>query len=97
MFGLAQSGTNGGQAGISPISIDAIEQIQVVIAPYDVKLGGFAGGGLNVVTKRGTNETHGSAYYLFRNEKLSGKTPTDDQLLSALSWQSLMQRPLVLH
>jgi YD repeat-containing protein len=78
VFGLAQSGTNGGQAGISPISIDAIEQIQIVIAPYDVKLGGFAGGGLNIVTKRGTNETHGSAYYLFKNENLSGKTPTDN-------------------
>ncbi|MBT28130.1 MAG: hypothetical protein CMO01_00610 [Thalassobius sp.] len=78
VFGLANSGTNGGQAGISPISPDAIEQIQVVLAPYDVTLGGFAGGGINAVTRSGTNEFEGSVYYYFRNQNLSGKTPTDD-------------------
>lgn len=78
VFGLANSGTNGGQAGISPISPDALEQIQVVLAPYDVTLGGFAGGGINAVTRSGTNELEGSAYWFTRNENLSGKTPTDD-------------------
>jgi len=78
VFGLANSGTNGGQAGISPISPDALEQIQVVLAPYDVTLGGFAGGGINAVTRSGTNELEGSAYWFHRNENLSGKTPTDD-------------------
>ena len=78
VFGLAQSGTNGGQAGISPISPDALEQIQVVLAPYDVTLGGFAGGGVNAVTRSGTNEFEGSAYYFLRNESLTGKTPTDN-------------------
>ncbi len=77
VFGLANSGTNGGQAGISPISLDALEQIQVVVAPYDVTLGGFAGGGINAVTRSGKNEFEGSAYYYFRNEKLAGKTPGD--------------------
>lgn len=77
VFGLANSGTNGGQAGISPISIDALEQIQIVVAPYDVTLGGFAGGGINAVTRSGTNNFQGSAYYYVRNESLSGKTPTD--------------------
>lgn len=75
VFGLASNGQNGGQIGISPISIDALEQIQVVVAPYDVTLGGFAGGGINAVTRSGTNEFQGSAYYLVRNEQLAGKTP----------------------
>ena len=78
VFGLANSGTNGGQAGISPIGPDALEQIQVVLAPYDVTLGGFAGGGINAVTRSGTNTFEGSAYYFLRNEGLAGKTPTDD-------------------
>lgn len=79
VFGLANSGTNGGQAGISPISPDALEQIQVVLAPYDVTLGGFAGGGINAVTRSGTNKLTGSAYWFTRNEDLAGKTPTDNE------------------
>lgn len=78
VFGLANSGTNGGQAGISPISPDALEQIQVVLASYDVTLGGFAGGGINAVTRSGTNTFQGSAYFFNRNENLAGKTPTDN-------------------
>jgi outer membrane receptor for ferrienterochelin and colicin len=76
VFGLAASGTNGGQANIPPISLDAIEQIQVAISPYDASLSGFTGGGINAITKSGTNQVRGTAYYLFRNESLSGKTPT---------------------
>ena len=79
VFGLASSGTNGGQLGITPISIDAIDQFQVVLAPYDVRQGGFAGGGINAVTKSGSNNVTGSAYYLFRNENFAGMTPTDNE------------------
>jgi hypothetical protein len=79
MFGLAASGTNGGQTGASPISMDVIEQFQVSIAPYDVRNNGFAGASINAVTKSGTNQVEGTAYYLFRNENLAGKTPTDDE------------------
>lgn len=75
VFGLANSGTNGGQTGASPISIDAIDQFQVVIAPYDASVGNFTGGGINAVTKSGTNKIDGSIYYFFRNEKLAGKNP----------------------
>lgn len=74
VFGLSSSGTNGGQTGISPFSIDIIDQIQVVLSPYDVSLGGFAGGGINAVTKSGTNEFSGTAYYFTQNESMVGKT-----------------------
>jgi hypothetical protein len=79
VFGLAASGTNGGQANIPPISLDAIDQIQVSISPYDASLSGFTGGGINAITRSGTNTLTGSLYYLFRNEKLAGKTPTGDK------------------
>jgi hypothetical protein len=74
VFGLASSGTNGGQTGISPFSIDIIDQLQVVLSPYDVSYGGFAGGGINAVTKSGTNQFKGTAYYFLQNENLVGKT-----------------------
>jgi len=74
VFGLASSGTNGGQTGVSPFSIDIIDQFQVVISPYDVTLGGFAGGGINAVTKSGTNCLKGTAYYFLKNQNLVGKT-----------------------
>jgi outer membrane receptor for ferrienterochelin and colicin len=74
-FGLAYSGTNGGQSGIAPLSIDAIDQFQVSISPYNATLGNFTGAAINAVTKSGTNMLHGSAYYIFRNQDLSGKTP----------------------
>lgn len=79
VFGLAASGTNGGQANIPPISLDAIDQIQVSISPYDASLSGFTGGGINAITRSGTNTVTGSAYFLYRNEKLAGKTPTGDK------------------
>lgn len=75
VFGLAANGMNGGQTGISPISIEAVQQFQVVIAPYDVRQGGFVGGGINAVTKSGTNKLKGMVYYKFRNQNLAGKTP----------------------
>lgn len=74
MYGISSSGTNGGQTGISPFSIDIIDQFQVVLSPYDVSLGGFAGAGINAVTKSGTNKLHASAYYYMQNESLAGKT-----------------------
>ena len=76
VFGLSASGTNGGQAAIAPISIDAIDQFQVVISPFDASLGNFVGGGINAITRSGTNKTEGSVYYFLQNEKLAGKTPT---------------------
>jgi hypothetical protein len=75
LFGLAASGTPGGQSDTQPIALDAIEQIQVVVSPYDVRQGGFTGGGLNAVTRSGSNEFHGSAYGSKRNESYVGDGP----------------------
>lgn len=73
VFGLAGTGTNGGQTGANPISMDAIQEIQVVASPFDVRQGGFTGGGINAITKSGTNEFKGSAYGYYNDENFYGR------------------------
>ena len=70
-FGLGD-GTLGGQTGAQPISLDAVEQIQVNVSPFDVKYGGFAGGSVNTVTRSGKNQAFGSVYQYFKNKDLQG-------------------------
>ena len=77
LFGLAASGAPGGQADTQPISLDAIQEIQLLVAPYDVRQGGFSGGGLNAVTKSGTNTFSGTAYWFTRNQSFVGNGPND--------------------
>ncbi len=74
VFGLSASGTNGGSSGANPISLEAIEELQVVIAPFDVRQSGFTGGGINAITKSGTNTFHGSLYDFYNNQNFVGTT-----------------------
>ena len=75
VFGLAASGTPGGQANTTPISLDAIQEFQVVLAPYDITYGNFTGAGINAVTRSGTNKFDGSVYLFSRSEGTVGKDP----------------------
>ncbi|MEN8162559.1 MAG: carboxypeptidase regulatory-like domain-containing protein [Acidobacteriota bacterium] len=77
LFGLAASGTPGGQSETTTISLDSIQELQLVIAPFDVRQGGFSGGGINAITRSGTNEVHGSVYSFFRDDGMIGDGPKD--------------------
>ena len=78
-FGLSDGLPGGG----NPISIDAIEEMQVVISPYDVRQTNFIGGGVNAITKSGTNTFRGTAYVYHRNENLHGDTVDGEQIAGA--------------
>ncbi len=70
-FGL-DAATPGGQSNAQPISLDAIDQIQVSTAPYDVTQSGFTGAAVNAVTKSGTNTFHGTMFGYYRNQDMTG-------------------------
>jgi hypothetical protein len=84
-FGL-DAATPGGQTNSQPVSLDAIEQVSVSIAPYDVTQSGFTGASINAVTKSGTNEFKGTVYGFYRNEDLTGgKIKGEDVFKPSLS------------
>jgi outer membrane receptor for ferrienterochelin and colicin len=74
-FGL--SSTLGGQTGAQPISLEAIDQIQVNVSPYDVRQGGFTGAGINTITKSGTNQFRGDVYTYIKGPNLQGYNVED--------------------
>ena len=73
--GTSVNGMNGGQTGSPPVSIEAIEELNVLLAPSDVQYGNFTGGSINAITRSGSNENKLSAWYYFRNENLAGRSP----------------------
>lgn len=100
-FGL--SSTLGGQANAQPIALDAIDQIQINVAPYDVRQGGFTGAGVNSVTRSGTNQFRGTVYdyikgpgtigYNVENTKVA-RTPFNYNVLGASLGGAIIQNKL---
>lgn len=78
VFGL--NALPAGQSGATPFSMDAIQELTVSLSPYDVRQGNFTGAGVSAITRSGSNEVNGSAYYFFRNEGLAGKKVDGDKI-----------------
>jgi len=76
-FGLNKNGYPGRR---TPVSLDAVEQLVVNVAPFDVTYGDFQGGSINIVTKSGTNEFHGSAFYMRTDDSMAGDTSEGEDL-----------------
>jgi len=72
IFGLSTTGTPGGQTDTQPISLETIQELQVAVSPYDIKQGGFTGGAINMITRSGSNDFHGSGYGFTRNQGYVG-------------------------
>jgi len=77
LFGLSPTGSPNGQAEAQPISLEAIQEVQLLVSPYDVRQGGFSGGGINAITKSGSNAWHGSVFYNTRDQDWVGDGPNN--------------------
>ncbi len=76
VFGLGSTGQPGAEVGSKSVSIEAVKQLQVLLAPFDVRQGNFGGLLLNAVSKSGTNELHGSGYFGYRDQNYGRDVPT---------------------
>jgi hypothetical protein len=72
----------GGQTNSEPVPYDAVDQVQVSIAPFDIRQGGFTGAGVNTVTKSGTNQIRGSLYSFYRNQSLVGNKVSGNDVIA---------------
>jgi hypothetical protein len=72
----------GGQANAEPVPFDAVEQVQVSLAPFDVRQGGFTGASINTVTKSGDNQFRGSLYSFYRNDALQGNSVSGNPVVA---------------
>src|ERR1700674_3330799 len=79
LFGLGSTGQPGGQAGGKSIGIESVKEYQILLSPFDVRQGNFAGLLVNAVTKSGTNDAHGSAYFYGRNQSFTRSQPYINQ------------------
>lgn len=96
-FGLASA--PGDRTGVAPISLNAIEQVQVNVAPFDVRQGNFVGANVNTVTRSGTNDLRGSLLYQFRNQSFIGRnagaTPFDPGTTKYRNFGGWVSGPLI--
>jgi hypothetical protein len=96
LFGLGSTGAPGGQNNGRPISMDAVQEFQVLVAPFDVRQGGFTGGLVNAITRSGTNQYSGSAFFFMQNEALVSKTPEPEaDEFSILNFGGVFGGPII--
>tara|TARA_R110002096_G_scaffold21494_7_gene69749 strand:- start:3085 stop:6291 length:3207 start_codon:yes stop_codon:yes gene_type:complete len=94
-FGL---NNNGFPTQRSPISLDAIEQLAVNASPFSAEYGGFTGGNINIVTKSGTNDFHGTAFFTYRNDSLTGNKSKENDITLDFNekiWGGTLGGPIV--
>jgi hypothetical protein len=77
VFGLAHSGTPGGQSAAQPIQLDVVQELQLVTSSFDVRQGGFTGGSVNAITRSGTNNFHGTLYGYYSDDSFVGSGPDE--------------------
>ncbi len=87
LFAIGSTGAPGGQVLSKPISLEAVQEFQVLVAPFDVRQGNFAGGLVNAITKSGTNQFGGSVFSYYRNEDLTGDDPLNNPATEFKQWQ----------
>ena len=87
LFAIGSTGAPGGQVLSKPISLEAVQEFQVLVAPFDVRQGNFAGGLVNAITKSGTNRFSGSVFSYYRNDDLTGDDPLGNPATEFKQWQ----------